>query len=261
MLPVEIEAAHLAACDNHQVRVLGGAGATTPGLTLWPQELYIDPLSGLSCFTAYAHLKRGECCGKACRHCPYGHFNAVPRARKNALERAVLLRGRQPSAFDKRVVLVWEGSVLDAAALAPLRSQAKVTLCTEFCLETQATTTGARLPIAVVFDQAQAMRDVDLLMLPFSAPRDSLAQAAASLADATLCFRADDAVPADGIRGLFPRTRVVAAVDSSVPIADALQGLQRCSVVRWPLGDEVAATQPVASLRGVAHYVRFQHPA
>jgi len=165
--------------------------------------LYIDPVSGLSCFTAYSHLKRGECCGKACRHCPYGHFNAVPRARKNTLNRPVLLRARQPSALDNRVVLLWEGSVFDAAALAPLRAEAKVTLCTEFSIDAQATT-GSRLPIAVVFDQARALRDVDLLMLPFSAPRDSLAQAAAVVvANAVLCFRAD-AAPADAFAASFP---------------------------------------------------------
>ena len=29
-------------------------------------------------FTATWHLKRGYCCGSACRHCPYGHEN-VPQ--------------------------------------------------------------------------------------------------------------------------------------------------------------------------------------
>jgi hypothetical protein len=26
-------------------------------------------------FTAWYHLKRGECCGNGCRHCPYDHVN------------------------------------------------------------------------------------------------------------------------------------------------------------------------------------------
>lgn len=30
---------------------------------------------GRMVFTAWFHLKRGECCGSACRHCPYGHIN------------------------------------------------------------------------------------------------------------------------------------------------------------------------------------------
>ena len=29
-------------------------------------------------FTEAWHLKRGYCCGSACRHCPYGHEN-VPQ--------------------------------------------------------------------------------------------------------------------------------------------------------------------------------------
>ena len=29
-------------------------------------------------FTAAWHLKRGYCCGSACRHCPYNHEN-VPK--------------------------------------------------------------------------------------------------------------------------------------------------------------------------------------
>lgn len=30
---------------------------------------------GLTVFTAWYHLKRGECCGNACSHCPYDHVN------------------------------------------------------------------------------------------------------------------------------------------------------------------------------------------
>jgi hypothetical protein len=34
---------------------------------------------GLLVFTAAYHLKRGNCCGSGCRHCPYEHRN-VPGA-------------------------------------------------------------------------------------------------------------------------------------------------------------------------------------
>jgi hypothetical protein len=30
-------------------------------------------------FTEAWHLKRGYCCGSACRHCPYGHENVPPQ--------------------------------------------------------------------------------------------------------------------------------------------------------------------------------------
>lgn len=42
---------------------------------------YPDPVNGLTVATAWAHLRRGRCCGLACRHCPYGHLNVPPEAR------------------------------------------------------------------------------------------------------------------------------------------------------------------------------------
>lgn len=52
----DIEDAHLAACRRGET-------------------LYLDPATGLSCFTEVAHLQRGVCCGNRCRHCPYGWQN------------------------------------------------------------------------------------------------------------------------------------------------------------------------------------------
>lgn len=34
--------------------------------------------NGLLVFTRAYHLKRGTCCGSACRHCPYDHVNVPP---------------------------------------------------------------------------------------------------------------------------------------------------------------------------------------
>ena len=34
---------------------------------------YADPETGLMVMTELASLKRGRCCGNACRHCAYGH--------------------------------------------------------------------------------------------------------------------------------------------------------------------------------------------
>jgi cob(I)alamin adenosyltransferase len=39
------------------------------------QSTYIDPDTGFTVFTEFAHLKRGKCCGNQCRHCPYGWSN------------------------------------------------------------------------------------------------------------------------------------------------------------------------------------------
>jgi len=32
---------------------------------------YLDPETGLFVLTASFHAKRGTCCGRGCRHCPY----------------------------------------------------------------------------------------------------------------------------------------------------------------------------------------------
>lgn len=41
------------------------------------ERMYIDPDTGLSCWTEVAHLQRGVCCGSRCRHCPYGWENVA----------------------------------------------------------------------------------------------------------------------------------------------------------------------------------------
>jgi hypothetical protein len=33
---------------------------------------YLDPQTKLRVATSTAHLKKGKCCEKDCRHCPYG---------------------------------------------------------------------------------------------------------------------------------------------------------------------------------------------
>jgi Family of unknown function (DUF5522) len=44
-----------------------------PPPPLAPEDYYLE--SGLLVFTAAYHLKRGYCCGNACRHCPWNHEN------------------------------------------------------------------------------------------------------------------------------------------------------------------------------------------
>ena len=39
------------------------------------RETYIDPLTGYTVLTRFAHEQRGTCCGNACRHCPYDWKN------------------------------------------------------------------------------------------------------------------------------------------------------------------------------------------
>ncbi|MCO4820145.1 MAG: hypothetical protein KC517_11030 [Bacteroidetes bacterium] len=44
------------------------------------EDYYINA-DGLLVMTEAYHLKRGTCCGKKCKHCPYEHVN-VPRWRR-----------------------------------------------------------------------------------------------------------------------------------------------------------------------------------
>ncbi|XDB66963.1 hypothetical protein ABFV05_020579 [Capra hircus] len=37
---------------------------------------------GYMVFTQGAHLQRGQCCGSACRHCPYGQINVKDPSKK-----------------------------------------------------------------------------------------------------------------------------------------------------------------------------------
>jgi hypothetical protein len=56
---------------------------------------YKDPASGYTCFTESFHRKRGQCCGSACRHCPYGYARVVTAAAKRSLAegRVAILSG------------------------------------------------------------------------------------------------------------------------------------------------------------------------
>ncbi|XP_012505920.1 PREDICTED: uncharacterized protein C1orf53 homolog [Propithecus coquereli] len=43
---------------------------------------YVDPATGYVVLTQLAHLQRGDCCGSACRHCPYGQVNVKDPSKK-----------------------------------------------------------------------------------------------------------------------------------------------------------------------------------
>ncbi|XP_051868501.1 uncharacterized protein C1orf53 homolog [Pristis pectinata] len=70
------EAAELSPCER-QIAALHRQ-ACKDGL-----HTYVDPFSGYLVLTRLAHRQRGQCCGSACRHCPYDQVNVKdPRKRK-----------------------------------------------------------------------------------------------------------------------------------------------------------------------------------
>lgn len=54
-------------------------------------DYYMDE-RGMLVMTAAYHLKRGECCGNACKHCPYGYVNVAPKLRDQLLAERKNLR-------------------------------------------------------------------------------------------------------------------------------------------------------------------------
>ncbi|XP_068930587.1 uncharacterized protein C1orf53 homolog [Petaurus breviceps papuanus] len=59
----ELTAAELRIAELHEAACAAG------------QLNYVDPTTGYLVLTKVAHLQRGDCCGSACRHCPYGQIN------------------------------------------------------------------------------------------------------------------------------------------------------------------------------------------
>ena len=56
------------------------------------KDVYIDPLTGYSVFTAYSHIKRGKCCGSGCRHCPFEYVNVKDVSKREELKQGMRLR-------------------------------------------------------------------------------------------------------------------------------------------------------------------------
>lgn len=50
------------------------------------EDGYVDPVSGYLVFSSHGLSKRGECCGSACRHCPYDH-ERVPTDQRTLLRK------------------------------------------------------------------------------------------------------------------------------------------------------------------------------
>ncbi len=78
------------------------------------QQTYDDPATGYTVFTAFSHLTRGDCCGSACRHCPYAHFGcARPPAQRNGIDaptlcRAARKKSKLPAAPQRPIeLLLW----------------------------------------------------------------------------------------------------------------------------------------------------------
>lgn len=162
-LPVEVEEAHKLAMNKGEL-------------------MYEDPFSGLYVFTEFAALQRGYCCGKKCRHCPYGHFNVPPEKRTKSLKRPTLLDTGKTTRLNcirstpHVDILFWSGGKDSLLALSQRisdiketepRDSCEIVLLTTFDEETNIIP-EQNIPIHSVFDQAKALR-LDLMTVPLPA--------------------------------------------------------------------------------------------
>ncbi|KAJ3003598.1 UNVERIFIED_CONTAM: hypothetical protein HDU68_005622 [Siphonaria sp. JEL0065] len=141
---IEIEEAHKAACQARQ-------------------ETYIDPATGYSVMTEWYLASKQECCGNACRHCPYGHTRVNVKYRKNKISIPVFIkpsvakRGDLHSLFGSRqspsdefsicpsdsiIVMFWSGGKDSFMALTSIMERINpatttIVLLTTFDPETQ----------------------------------------------------------------------------------------------------------------------------
>lgn len=94
-------------------------------------KFYEDPESRLMVMTEVVHKERGQCCGRACRHCPYMHERVAMHVRPEMIARAAWLekpgegvrRGGGSGAGSSHVhVWVCGGTEADVAYAAEVRA-------------------------------------------------------------------------------------------------------------------------------------------
>eukprot|EP00516_Mucochytrium_quahogii_P002599 CAMPEP_0203747916 /NCGR_PEP_ID=MMETSP0098-20131031/2931_1 /ASSEMBLY_ACC=CAM_ASM_000208 /TAXON_ID=96639 /ORGANISM=" , Strain NY0313808BC1" /LENGTH=541 /DNA_ID=CAMNT_0050636497 /DNA_START=648 /DNA_END=2270 /DNA_ORIENTATION=+ len=152
-------------------------------------KMYIDPKTGYSVFTEQAGIDRGYCCGKGCRHCPFGHWNVDPGLRKmkpaSKILKTTLLRhglatkaSRRKNPVEKLQVLFWSGGKDSYMTLLSLRkdlasagdSGTRIVLLNTFHSETNIVQ-EQNIALGDVLDQGQALKlDMIVVPLPASCP-------------------------------------------------------------------------------------------
>lgn len=99
-------------------------------------DSYSDPSTGYRVFTECGLLKQGDCCGNACRHCPYGHIKVSKPGHEPKIQKPVVL-GQIKDMQDKFDVLFWSGGKDSFLCLSNLLKNSKsVVLLTTFSVET-----------------------------------------------------------------------------------------------------------------------------
>ena len=95
-------------------------------------DTYKDPITGYQVLTSDALLKKGKCCGNACRHCPFGHVNVEsPVGEQQLIKQPVLINWVENT--NELDILFWSGGKDSFLTLMQLmEAQRNVILLTSF---------------------------------------------------------------------------------------------------------------------------------
>lgn len=133
-------------------------------------DTYKDPGTGYQVYTEHALLKKGGCCGNACRHCPYGHIKVNKPGHEPKVKKPVLICSIEGVCNDFDV-LFWSGGKDSFLCLSHLLERnKKVVLLTTFETETN------RVPIQnihikEIVEQANHF-NVPVCLVPLSTKAD-----------------------------------------------------------------------------------------
>jgi diphthamide synthase (EF-2-diphthine--ammonia ligase) len=146
-------------------------------------DMYKDPVTGYMVFTEDHHRKRGACCGRGCRHCPYGHWAVkISEHRRNLVKKPTLLpplparkNGDANTSAQALEVVFWSGGKDSYMALLQRQKflkergeNALVVLLTTFD-EGTGVVPEQEIQVTEIMDQARAL-DAHLLLVPLPTP-------------------------------------------------------------------------------------------
>ena len=161
LLSPDIELAHSTACQNKQ-------------------DTYIDPQSGYTVFTEYAHRKRNVCCGSKCRHCPFNWVNVKPKRhlqhnkKYGILSTTYMKYDMDDTEYDNVDVLFYSGGKDSYCTLLHLvyenqckdTTKRKIILLTTFGVDTQSDTIQGTT-IQHIINHAQHVQH-DIICIPLN---------------------------------------------------------------------------------------------
>lgn len=133
-------------------------------------DTYSDPITGYSVFTEQALLKRGDCCGNACRHCPYGYIKVSKIGHEPRIKKPIVI-GPIQDRSDDFDVLFWSGGKDSFLCLSQMfETHKNIVLLTTFALDTN------HVPIQNIhikdIAQQAAFFNVPICLVPLTSDED-----------------------------------------------------------------------------------------